>query len=526
MLCSRIFNLVWVLLVMGAIIPPIAANAKRVEGPGGIYSLEVPKNMTVEYRETAGCRMHFVQDNDAVFVAIVSSCFDEFVYPTLEKFAEAKLRGIKKPNWKETLRDKVSLSGVPAVHGQGTYTLTVKDYKIEMLSDLYFIFAGQCGFEVELFHPNNDLYPYQKMKNEILAGLKVQGGGQAGQPDDFDRVLRKTWTDIQSKKDQPDPKLKRLIDDLKSRDVLVRLKAAKSLGKLGPAAKDAIPVLTEVAKHDADEDVRKVAARALANIEVGSTAVSSETGKERQAVPKGRTEGTAPTDKTDETGSIGPDQETLALAKEVSARINESYYSLMATNLQSFQSEYTVTRDGAGLGKLQIRWERDRPRLEISFSGSLEPKFQTWLSNSVKFSFRSTILSRLPAQAEYPVQAIRTGNGYEVDYSADPSVVVHKTYVTVDFRRLRDFQHYEDGLKISTEFVVRHAESKHFVKSLTRQVLKPGMQELKNTLVFTYTHREQHIFLKRLVIEDITPSRKTIWKLELQDVTLKSSKNK
>ena len=173
----------------------------------------------------------------------------------------------------------------------------------------------------------------------------------------------------------------------------------------------------------------------------------------------------------------------------------------MATDLQYFQSEFIVTRDDAYLGKSQIRWERDRPRLEVSFSGSLEPKFKTWLSNTVKFGFRSTILSKLTAPADYPPQAIRTGDGYE-----------------------RDFQNYEDGLKIHTEFVVRHAEGKHFVKSLTRQALKPGVQELKNRLIFTYTHRGQHNFLRRLVIEDISPSGKTFWKLELQDVTLKSKK--
>jgi hypothetical protein len=758
---------------MGAITLPMPARAKKVEGPDGIYSLQIPEKMTVEYKVTAGCRMHIVQENEAVFAAIISSCFDEFLYPTLEKFAEAKLKGINKPDWKETLREKVSLSGVPAIHAQGTYTLTVKNYSLKMLSDLYFIFVGQRGFEVDIFHPTNDLYPYKRMKKDLLAGLKVQRGGQAGQPDEFERVVRKTMKDIQAKKEQTDPNLKGLIDDLKSRDVLVRLKAAKSLGKLGPTAKNAIPVLTEVARQDVDEDVREVASRALENIRVGSSVGSSKAGKDRQTVPKKRTEDVAPKGKIDEAptitvqapdgsevtiipsdesrrlaqeigvitrekyyaldadiigyearfqiwkdgaaldelicrrdpksgrttarlnaresrdsavwieqlfvkaffsileptpkgdreyacrsgdsyimadydavnenvqaflvffednfrvarrvkiysngqvqetvwqmeefgnrffvrtvtmiarlpnaperkvifsfdyrkvdnvvfpylvnvndegagekttyradltevtfdrsetssrvtpsgeaaeaGRIEPDRETLTLAKEVVGRINESYYSLVATDLQSFHSKYTVTRDNAYVGKLQIRWERDRPRLEISFSGSLEPKFQTWLKNSAEFGFRSTLLIMLPAQAEYQVQAIQTGDGYEVDYSADPSVVVHKTYVAGDFRRLRDFQHYKDGLKIRTEFVVRHAEGKHFVKSLTRQASKPGMQELKNRLIFTYIHRKKYIFLKRLVIEDFTPSVKTIWKLELNQVTLKSNKNK
>ena len=498
---SQILGFIWILMVMEIITLPIAANAKRIEDPGGIYTLEVPENMAVEFKENIGCRMHILQDNEKVFGAIVSFCGNDVVHPTLEQFADAKLKGINKPNWKETLREKTTVSGAPAIHGQGTYTLMVRDYKTEMLSDMYLIFAGQRGFEVEFFHPTMNLYPYQNIKKEILAGLEIRGSGKAAQLDEFDRFLQKTWTDIQADKDQPDPKLVRLIDDLKSTDVLVRLKAVKSLSKLGPKAKTAIPALTEVAQQDVDEDIREVAARALATIGVDAAAAPSERGEK-----------------------TGLDRETLALAKEVAARLNESYYSLMATDLQYFQSEFIVTRDDGYLGKSQIRWERGRPRLEVSFSGSLEPKFKTWLSNTVEFGFRSTILSRLTAQADYPLQAIRTEDGYELDYSADPSVVAHKTYVTGDFRRLRDFQNYEDGLKIHTEFVVRHAEGKHFVKSLTRQALKPGAQELKNKLIFTYTHREQHNFLRRLVIEDISPSGKTFWKLELQDVTLKSTK--
>ena len=260
------------------------------------------------------------------------------------------------------------VSGAPAIHGQGTYTLTVGDYKTEMLSDMYLIFAGQRGFEVEFFHPTMDLYPYPNIKKEILAGLKIRGLGKAVQLDEFDRVLRKTWTDMQADKDQPDRQSARLIDDLKSTDVLIRLRAVKSLSKLGPKAKTAIPALTEVAQQDADEDIRKVAARALANIGVGAAAAPSERG-----------------------GKIGSDRETLALAKEVVAHLNESYYSLMATDLQYFQSEFIVTRDDAYLGKSQIRWERDRSRLEVSFSGSLDEQH-----SGVRLSFNH------PEQANGP----------------------------------------------------------------------------------------------------------------------------
>jgi HEAT repeat protein len=65
----------------------------------------------------------------------------------------------------------------------------------------------------------------------------------------------------QSKDDVP-----ALIRQLKDKDDFVRLKAAKSLGKLGVDAKDAIPALLETSTKDEDVDVRSVAKQALEKI--------------------------------------------------------------------------------------------------------------------------------------------------------------------------------------------------------------------------------------------------------------------
>src|SRR5262249_53485610 len=53
-----------------------------------------------------------------------------------------------------------------------------------------------------------------------------------------------------------------LIKQLNDKDEFVRLKAVKSLEKLGPLAKDAVPALTEATKDD-DTDVRSAARRAI-----------------------------------------------------------------------------------------------------------------------------------------------------------------------------------------------------------------------------------------------------------------------
>lgn len=56
-----------------------------------------------------------------------------------------------------------------------------------------------------------------------------------------------------------------LVKQLKDKDETVRLKAAKTLGKLGVAAKESLPALTDALK-DKDEDVRSVAKKSIASI--------------------------------------------------------------------------------------------------------------------------------------------------------------------------------------------------------------------------------------------------------------------
>ncbi len=66
----------------------------------------------------------------------------------------------------------------------------------------------------------------------------------------------------------PSEALQKLIQQLNSPDELARLKAAKDLAKLGPAAKDALPALQKLLQ-DPDEDVRRVAANAIDRIRGG-----------------------------------------------------------------------------------------------------------------------------------------------------------------------------------------------------------------------------------------------------------------
>lgn len=69
--------------------------------------------------------------------------------------------------------------------------------------------------------------------------------------------------------------VQKLIQQLQDPDEIVRLRAAKELGKLGAAAAPAIPALQNAAK-DSDEDVRRVAVNSLKAIQAAQTAGPSE----------------------------------------------------------------------------------------------------------------------------------------------------------------------------------------------------------------------------------------------------------
>lgn len=64
-----------------------------------------------------------------------------------------------------------------------------------------------------------------------------------------------------------------LMDDLKDKSPSVRAKAAEGLGRLGPVAKAAIPMLTDLMK-DPDESVREAALVALINIDPKGEAIA------------------------------------------------------------------------------------------------------------------------------------------------------------------------------------------------------------------------------------------------------------
>ncbi len=82
--------------------------------------------------------------------------------------------------------------------------------------------------------------------------------------EDVRRVAANTIRMIQAKTG-PSEAIQKLIQNLNNPDELVRLKAAKDLAKLGPAAKAALPALQKLLQ-DPDDDVRRVVANAIERI--------------------------------------------------------------------------------------------------------------------------------------------------------------------------------------------------------------------------------------------------------------------
>ncbi len=92
--------------------------------------------------------------------------------------------------------------------------------------------------------------------------------------DDVRRVAANSAKAIQATP-TPSEGLARWVRDLQSPDEIVRLRAAKELGKLGSAAVDAIPDLQRLLQ-DPDEDVRRVVASSIRAIQGSSGTVPNE----------------------------------------------------------------------------------------------------------------------------------------------------------------------------------------------------------------------------------------------------------
>jgi HEAT repeat protein len=69
-----------------------------------------------------------------------------------------------------------------------------------------------------------------------------------------------------------------LIEALKDLDSNILVRAAESLGRIGPEAKEAIPALLPLLKDDIEE-VRNVAAAALKRIEDGGSKIEDRSKK-------------------------------------------------------------------------------------------------------------------------------------------------------------------------------------------------------------------------------------------------------
>ncbi len=88
-----------------------------------------------------------------------------------------------------------------------------------------------------------------------------------GRSPDIDQALKRSTDLILSASDTQDVEL--LLQQLLSRDAATRLRAAKALGDLGPAAKGAAPALLAVL-GDTDADVRRGAITALRLVQPGA----------------------------------------------------------------------------------------------------------------------------------------------------------------------------------------------------------------------------------------------------------------
>lgn len=238
-------------------LPTIARSQEQPTAPSGPQTMESLKKMIddmgVTYRESKNDKGQVVR-----YIVTVAGAGRNWLI-----CAEIS------PN-QENLWLYANLAKVPDANAIPRQVLTDMLTANEKIGPSYFAIDGRSNFFV-LFHPltNTGITPRMLRSRLDLVASHVARNENLWNPS--------RWSTSPS---QPSvtptitPAVQKLIDELASANELVRLQAAKELGRMGAAAKGAIPALQKLLQ-DPDLDVRGVATNAIARIQESAPPVPS-----------------------------------------------------------------------------------------------------------------------------------------------------------------------------------------------------------------------------------------------------------
>jgi hypothetical protein len=190
-------------------------------------------------------------------------------------------------------------------------------------------------------------------------------------------------------------------------------------------------------------------------------------------------------------------EEGKKLAKEVVAKVNESYYTL-AKHTPGFEAVYTVEENGVAAGKITISadFAKEDPLL-AKFEGELTDKE---MSDSIEIVVRMAWGPLVEPLHPANPTATRSGEGFLVSDQSPPTKfsATHMT-VSKDYRLMKKDMLHENGAITDYVYGVQTVDGKHFVGSMESRTVVESVT-LTRSLVYTYARREGVALIKRLEI--------------------------
>ncbi len=231
----------------------------------------------------------------------------------------------------------------------------------------------------------------------------------------------------------------------------------------------------------------------------------------------------------DVSNTVPRSAEGAELASEVYNRLAKSYFNLFSTDVMGFDATFSMEKDGKRLGTMHATWNRGDKKVSAKLQGSTEQSIKEAAESLVGDHVLSLLMwgpFKAALSAGSGVYAARSGAQYVIDASEKstrnrPDLRSHSLSVSTDLRRLRNVLREKSGKVLDMVYQGEAADGKYFVSSTVTTGNVPGETPWTVEVMWTYTHKEGTVFVKKAVIKRTRGSDKNLWAAVLQTVSFR-----
>jgi len=228
-------------------------------------------------------------------------------------------------------------------------------------------------------------------------------------------------------------------------------------------------------------------------------------------------------------------EQAQKLARDLFARLNKSYYTLLHTAAQGFEATFAFEWDGEPAGKLSATWDRRTEQLRVSLAGDLSRDAQASMAKLVRLGMAEALLGflrsgmlelRSKRRASGRSYAAKDGEWYEIDRTDYLASVAHdvtqyRIRVAENLKLLNVLYTYKTGSQITYLITAEAAKGKLRVATVMNTQRRPGRQIGNTMYKFEYAKQDGVPFIKGMDAHLIQGLNVARFKVRLENVTFR-----